>query len=53
MHALSNWHVVEKGQGRNATGVALKKEDAVGIGEPMLGTSYLPTIQALFGGSNC
>lgn len=32
LYLLGNWHVKEKGQIRNAVSMALKKEDAVGIG---------------------
>ncbi|MDF2500136.1 MAG: putative type phosphodiesterase/nucleotide pyrophosphatase [Anaerosporomusa subterranea] len=32
LHALGNWHVKENGTIRNAVAVALKKEDAMGIG---------------------
>lgn len=32
LHLLGNWHVKENGQIRNAVSMALKKEDAMGIG---------------------
>ncbi|TCL03152.1 alkaline phosphatase family protein [Sodalis ligni] len=32
LHALGNWHVLHQGKIRNAVGLALRKEDASGIG---------------------
>lgn len=32
LRALGNWHIEDNGQCRNAVSIALKKEDAVGIG---------------------